>query len=64
MFSWEIVKVGKTISKFFLYNAIPFIAAGYYQAMINTIAEADPNIKGPDKISDWQLIFGGGSERS
>lgn len=43
-------KVGKTISKFFLFNAIPFNAADsgpYYQSMIDTIAEAGPGIKGP-----------------
>ena len=46
MFSSENVKeIGKAISKFFLYNAIPFNAADsspYYQAMINTIVEACP----------------------
>ena len=50
--SENIKKVRKVISKFFLYNAIPFNAAysgPYYQAMINTIVEADPNIKGPTK---------------
>ncbi|KAL6316611.1 hypothetical protein AAG906_018866 [Vitis piasezkii] len=43
-------KVGKTISKFFLFNAIPFNAADngpYYQSMIDTIAEVGPGIKGP-----------------
>ena len=43
-------KVGKTISKFFLFNAIPFNAADngpYYQSMIDTIAETGPGIKGP-----------------
>ena len=43
-------KVGKTISKFFIFNAIPFNAADsgpYYQSMIDTIAEAGPSIKGP-----------------
>ena len=51
MFSLENVKkVRRVISKFFLYNAIPFNVADsvpYYQAMINTITEADPSIKGP-----------------
>ena len=51
MFSTEEVKkVGKVISKFFLFNAIPFNAADsghYYQSMIDTIAEAGPGIKGP-----------------
>ena len=43
-------KVGKAISKFFLFNAIPFNAIDngpYYQSMIDTIAEAGPSIKGP-----------------
>ena len=43
-------KVGKTISKFFLFNGIPFNAddsGPYYQSMIDTIAEAGPGIKGP-----------------
>jgi len=43
-------KVEKAILKFFLYNAIPFNVADsghYYQAMIDTIAEADPNVKSP-----------------
>ena len=38
------------MAKFFHYNAIPFNAADsgpYYQAMINTIAEAGPGVKGP-----------------
>ena len=42
-------KVGKVISKFFLFNGIPFNAANngpYYQSMIDTIAEAGPGIKG------------------
>ncbi|XP_075493557.1 uncharacterized protein LOC142531344 [Primulina tabacum] len=50
-FGAEKVKgVGKAISKWFIYNAIPFNAAysgPYYQSMINTIAEAGPGIKGP-----------------
>ena len=43
-------KVGKVISKFFLFNGINFNAADsgpYYQSMIDTIAEASPGIKGP-----------------
>ena len=43
-------KVGKAISKFFHFNAIPFNAADsgpYYQTMIDTIAEVGPGIKGP-----------------
>ena len=43
-------KVGKAISKFFLFNGIPFTAVDsgpYYQSMIDTIAEARPSIKGP-----------------
>ena len=51
MFSSENVKkVGRVISKFFLYNSIPFneVDSGpNYQTMINTITEADPNVKGP-----------------
>ena len=40
--------MGKAISKFFLFNGIPFNAAdsGPYQSMIDTIAEASPGIKG------------------
>ena len=51
LFSTEgVKKVGKAISKFFLFNAIPFNAADggpYYQSMIDTIAKASPGIKGP-----------------
>ena len=51
MFSSENVKkIGKVISKFFLYNAIRFntVDSGhYYQVMINTIAEAGRGVKGP-----------------
>ena len=46
----DVKKVGKTISKFFLFNAIPFNAVDggpYYQSMIDTIAKASPGIKGP-----------------
>ena len=42
--------MSKIISKFFLFNAIPFNAIDnepYYQSMIDTIAEAGPSIKGP-----------------
>ena len=49
-FTEDVKKVGKAISKFFLFNAIPFNAADsgpYYQSMIDTIAEAGPGIKGP-----------------
>ena len=38
------------MAKFFHYNAIPFNAADsdpYCQAIINTIAEAGPSVKGP-----------------
>ena len=49
MFSVEgAKKVGKAISKFFLFNGIPFNAADsgpYYQSMIDTIAEAGPGIR-------------------
>ena len=51
LFSTEgMKKVGKTISKFFIFNAIPFNASDsgpYYQSMIDTIAEAGSGIKGP-----------------
>ena len=51
MFSTEAVKkVGKAISKFFLFNVIPFNAADsgpYYQSMIDTIAKVGPDIKDP-----------------
>ena len=43
-------KVGKAISKFFLFNAIPFNAVDsgpYYQSMIDTIAKVGSGIKGP-----------------
>ena len=43
-------KVGKVISKNFLFNGIPFNAAdgeSYYQSMIDTMAEEGPGIKGP-----------------
>ena len=46
----DVKKVGKTISTFFLFNAIPFNVADsgpYYQSMIDTIVEAGPSIKGP-----------------
>ena len=46
----DVKKVGKAISKFFLFNAIPFNATNsgpYYQSMIDTIAEVGPSIKGP-----------------
>ena len=42
--------MGKSISKFFLFNGITFNAADsepYYQSMIDTIAEAGSSIKGP-----------------
>ncbi|RVW93685.1 hypothetical protein CK203_028918 [Vitis vinifera] len=51
LFSTEgVKKVGKAISKFFLFNAIPFNAADsgpYYQSIIDTIAEVGSDIKGP-----------------
>ena len=51
LFSTEgVKKVGKAISKFFLFNAIPFNAADsgpYYQSIIDTIAEVGSGIKGP-----------------
>ena len=52
MFSIEgAKKVSKVISKFFfLFNTIPFNAVDsgpYHQSMIDTIAEANPGIKGP-----------------
>ena len=42
--------MGKAISKFFLFNTIPFNVVDngpYYQSMIDTIAEAGLGIKGP-----------------
>ena len=45
-------KVGKVISKFFLFNGIPFNAANsgsYYQSMIDTIAEGGQGIKSPTR---------------
>ena len=51
MFSTEDAKkVGKAISKFFLFNAIPFNVADsgpYHQSMIDIIVEAGPSINGP-----------------
>ena len=53
MFSAEgAKKVGKDISKFFIFNGMPFNAAEsgpYYQSMIDTIAEAGLGIKGPTR---------------
>ncbi|KAK4439280.1 hypothetical protein Salat_0262900, partial [Sesamum alatum] len=43
-------KVGKVVSKFFIFNALPFNAAdsgAYMQSMIDTIAEVGPGVKGP-----------------
>ena len=51
MFSTEgVKKVGKVISKLFLFNAIPFNVVDskpYYQSMVDAIAEASPSIKSP-----------------
>ncbi|XP_071921749.1 uncharacterized protein [Coffea arabica] len=50
MFAVENIKrVGKAVSKFFHFNAIPFHAADnpYYQSMIDEIAKAGSSIKGP-----------------
>ena len=51
----DVKKVGKTISKFFLFNVIPFNAIPFnavdsgpsYQSMIDTMIEAGSGIKGP-----------------
>ena len=46
----DVKKVGKVISKFFLFNAIPFNVVDskpYYQSMVDAIAEVGPRIKGP-----------------
>ena len=46
----DVKKVGKIISTFFLFNAIPFNVADsgpYHQSMIDIIVEAGPSIKGP-----------------
>ncbi|KAK4431177.1 hypothetical protein Salat_0879800 [Sesamum alatum] len=43
-------KVGKAVSKFFIFNALPFNAADsgpYMQSMIDTIAEVGLGVKGP-----------------
>ena len=46
LFSTEgVKKVGKAISKFFLFHAAD--SGPYYQSMIDTIAEAGLGIKGP-----------------
>ena len=48
----DVKKVGKTIFKFFLFNAIPYNVTDSgpsYQSMINTIAEAGLDIKGPTR---------------
>ncbi|KAL6321352.1 hypothetical protein AAG906_016407 [Vitis piasezkii] len=54
LFSTEgMKKVGKTISKFFLFNVIPFNVTDSgpsYQSMIDTIAEAGPGIKSHTKL--------------
>ena len=51
MFSVEgAKKVSKVISKFFIFNAIPFNAADsgpYFQSMIDEIAKVGPGVKGP-----------------
>ena len=67
LFSTECVKkVGKAISKFFLFNIIPFNAADsgpYYQSMIDTIAEASRH-QGSHWIPNWKYIFGRGGARA
>ena len=63
LFSTEDVKkVGKAISKFFLFNVIHFNAVDsevYYQSMIDTIAEEGLSIKGPQdtklEIHIWRM---------
>ncbi|KAK4381877.1 hypothetical protein Sango_2925900 [Sesamum angolense] len=48
-------KVGKAVSKFFIFNALPFNAADsgpYMQSMIDTIVEVGPGVKGPSGESD------------
>ncbi|KAK4438517.1 hypothetical protein Salat_0186100 [Sesamum alatum] len=43
-------KVGKVVSKFFIFNALPFNAADsspYMQSIIDTIVQVGPNVKGP-----------------
>ena len=59
-------KVSKTISKFFLFNAIHFNAVDsepYYQSMIDTIAEASRH-QGSHWIPNWKYIFGRGGARA
>ncbi|CAK9154536.1 unnamed protein product [Ilex paraguariensis] len=61
IFSGEnLKKVKKAISKFFLFNAIPFNVTDsgpYYQSMIDTIADAGPRIKDPQDIKLVVLIW-------
>ncbi|KAL0444506.1 UNVERIFIED_CONTAM: hypothetical protein Slati_2173300 [Sesamum latifolium] len=43
-------KIGKAVSKFFIFKALPFNAVDsspYMQSMIDTIAEVGPEVKGP-----------------
>ena len=61
LFSIEgVKKVSKTISKFFLFNAIPFNVADSgpsYQSMIDTIAEVGLGIKGPMRYQIGNTYF-------
>ncbi|CBI20020.3 unnamed protein product, partial [Vitis vinifera] len=57
----DVKKVGKAISKFFLFNAIPFNAVDsgpYYQSMIDVIAEASPSIKRSCGIWVFVALYG------
>ncbi|KAL0392628.1 UNVERIFIED_CONTAM: hypothetical protein Sradi_2485600, partial [Sesamum radiatum] len=50
LFKEGMKKVGKIVSKFFIFNALPFNAADsspYMQSIIDTIAEVGPGVKGP-----------------
>ena len=56
----DMKKVGKVISKFLLFNAIPFnvVDSGpYYQSMIDIIVEAGPSIKGPTRYQIENTYF-------
>ena len=56
----DVKKVGKVISKFLLFNAIPFnvVDSGpYCQSMIDIIVEAGPSIKGPTRYQIGNTYF-------
>ena len=60
----DMKKVGKVISKFLLFNEIPFNvvdSGSYYQSMIDIIVEVGPSI---NKIPNWKYIFWGGGTKA